>query len=92
MQFALDPASGGHAFETGMNNQELIDLTHQAQREFDKTKRQALYSEIQAKAAETAFLGFLFYTPFPYATRSSVNGFHVLPTGYYHMENVSLSV
>jgi peptide/nickel transport system substrate-binding protein len=74
-----------------MKNVELIDLTRRAAREFDKTKRQALYTQIQQKAAETAFLGFLFYTPFPYATRSSVNGFQVLPTGFYHMENVSLS-
>ncbi|MDT5026940.1 MAG: peptide/nickel transport system substrate-binding protein [Micromonosporaceae bacterium] len=91
VQFALDPDSGGHSFQTGMNNPELIDLTHKAQREFDKAKRQAIYSQIQTKAAETAFLGFLFYTPFPYATRSTVNGFKVLPTGFYHMENVSLS-
>jgi peptide/nickel transport system substrate-binding protein len=91
VQYALDPDSGGHSFQTGMKNVELIDLSRQAAREFDKTKRQALYTQIQQKAAETAFLGFLFYTPFPYATRSSVKGFQVLPTGYYHMENVSLS-
>ncbi|HEY5180835.1 MAG TPA: ABC transporter substrate-binding protein [Dermatophilaceae bacterium] len=91
VQYALDPDSGGHSFNTGMKNAELIDLTRQAQREFDKTKRQALYTQIQQKAAETAFLGFLFYTPAPFAMRSSVNGFQVLPTGFYHMENVSLS-
>ena len=91
VQYALDPDSGGRSFNTGMKNVELIDLTRQAAREFDKTKRQALYTQIQQKAAETAFLGFLFYTPFPYTTRSSVNGFKVLPTGFYHMENVSLS-
>ncbi|NMM22578.1 MAG: ABC transporter substrate-binding protein [Phycicoccus sp.] len=91
VQYALDPDSGGRSFNTGMKNVELIDLTRRAAREFDKAKRQALYTQIQQKAAETAFLGFLFYTPFPYATRSSVNGFQVLPTGFYHMENVSLS-
>lgn len=91
VQFALDPKSGGRSFNTGMNDPELIKLTHDAQREFDKAKRQAIYSEIQRKAAETAFLGFLFYTPFPYSTRSTVNGFKVLPTGFYHMEDVSLS-
>lgn len=90
VQFALDPTSGGHSFNTGYNNPELISLVHQAQREFDKDKRQALYSKIQQQAADAAFLGFLFYTPFPYSQTSSVKNFKVLPTGYYHMEDVSL--
>ncbi|GII55976.1 glutathione ABC transporter substrate-binding protein [Planotetraspora thailandica] len=89
-QFALDPTTGGHSFDTGMNDASLIDLVHKAQKEFDKTKRQALYTELQTKAAESAFLVFLFYTPFPYATTSNVQGFNVLPTGSYHLEDVSL--
>jgi peptide/nickel transport system substrate-binding protein len=89
VQFSLDPKSGGHSFDTGYNNPALIDLVHQAQREFDKTKRQALYTKIQQQAADDAFLGFLFYTPFPYSRATSVKNFKVLPTGYYHMEDVS---
>ena len=50
MQFALDPTTGGHSFDTGFNDAELISLVHQAQKEFDKTKRQALYNTIQQKA------------------------------------------
>jgi peptide/nickel transport system substrate-binding protein len=90
VQFALDPKSGGRSFNTGFDDREIIDLVHKAQREFDKTKRQELYSQIQAKAAESAFLAFLFYTPFPYSQTSDVKGFKVLPTGYYHLEDVSL--
>ena len=90
VQFALDPASGGHSFETAYENKALIKLVRQAQREFDVDKRAALYAQIQQIAADDAFLGFLFYTPFPYAQRKDVQGFNVLPTGYYHMENVSL--
>jgi peptide/nickel transport system substrate-binding protein len=90
-QYALDPSSGGHSFDTGYNNPALIDLVHQAQREFDKTKRQDLYNQIQQQAADSAFMGFLFYTPFPYSQASNVNGFKVLPTGYYHLEDVTLS-
>ncbi|HZB30763.1 MAG TPA: ABC transporter substrate-binding protein [Streptosporangiaceae bacterium] len=89
VQYALDPESGGRSFNTGMNDPELIDLVHKAQREFDKTKRQDLYNQIQAKAAETAFLGFLFYSPFPYSQSDKVSGFKALPTGYYHLEDVS---
>jgi peptide/nickel transport system substrate-binding protein len=90
VQFALDPKSGGHSFCTGFDNPALIDLVHQAQREFDEKKRQALYSKIQQQAADSAFLGFLFYTPFPYARSSNVNNFKVLPTGYYRLEDVTL--
>jgi peptide/nickel transport system substrate-binding protein len=90
VQYALDPTSGGHSWNTGYNNPALIDLVHQAQREFDKTKRQALYSQIQQQAADAAFLGFLFYTPFPYSQTTDVKGLKVLPTGYYHLEDVSL--
>jgi peptide/nickel transport system substrate-binding protein len=89
-QFALDPTTGGHSFDTGYKNPALISLVHQAQREFDKTKRQALYNKIQQEAADAASLAFLFYTPFPYSQSSDVKGFKVLPTGYYHMEDVSL--
>ncbi|MDX6332651.1 MAG: peptide/nickel transport system substrate-binding protein [Streptomycetaceae bacterium] len=89
-QFALDPTTGGHSFDTGYKNPALISLVHQAQREFNKTKRQALYNKIQQEAADAASLAFLFYTPFPYSQSSDVKGFKVLPTGYYHMEDVSL--
>jgi peptide/nickel transport system substrate-binding protein len=90
VQFALDPNSGGHSFDSGYNDPALIDLVHQAQREFDKTKRQMLYNQIQQRAADAAVLGFLFYSPFPYSQSSSLGGFKVLPTGYYHLEEVTL--
>jgi peptide/nickel transport system substrate-binding protein len=89
-QFALDPTSGGKSFYTGFNDPALIDLIHQAQQEFDKTKRQDLYSKIQQQAADAASLAFLYYTPFPYSRGSSVKNFKVLPTGQYHLEDVSL--
>jgi peptide/nickel transport system substrate-binding protein len=89
-QFALDPTSGGKSFYTGFNDQALIDLVHQAQQEFDKTKRQALYSKIQQQAADAASLAFLYYTPFPYSRGTSIKNFKVLPTGQYHLEDVSL--
>jgi peptide/nickel transport system substrate-binding protein len=89
-QYALDPASGGHSFNTGFNDKTLTGLVHQAEQEFDKTKRAALYDQIQQQADASAFLVFLFYSPFPYSRGSDVKGFKVLPTGYYHLEDVSL--
>jgi peptide/nickel transport system substrate-binding protein len=90
-QFALDPTSGGHSFNTGYNNAEMIDLIHKAQKTFDTGERQKLYSQIQSRAADDAFMGFLYYQPFPYARRTTVEGFQVLPTGSYHLEDVYLT-
>jgi peptide/nickel transport system substrate-binding protein len=89
-QYALDPASGGHSFNTGFDDKTLTGLVHQAEQEFDKTKRQNLYDDVQQQAAESAFMAFLFYSPFPYSRSADVKGFHVLPTGYYHLEDVSM--
>ena len=52
--------------------------------------RAKLYAQVQALAANDAFLGFLYYSPFRYATSSKVHGFFVEPLGNYHMENVWL--
>jgi peptide/nickel transport system substrate-binding protein len=89
-QYALDPASGGHSFNTGYDNKTLTGLVHKAEQEFDKTRRAALYDQIQQQAAASAFLAFLFYSPFPYSRAANVKGFKVLPTGFYHLEDVSL--
>jgi peptide/nickel transport system substrate-binding protein len=88
VQFALIPSTGGHSFETGLNDPQVISLAEEAERTFDPVRRQQIYSQLQALAAEAAFLGFLFYQPFPYARLSTVQGFYVLPTGAYHLEDV----
>jgi len=51
-------------------------------------ERQKLYSAIQAAAAEDAFMAFLYYSPYAFATSSKVNGFFVTPLGNYHLEDV----
>ena len=50
-----------------------------------------IYTQIQRLAAKDAFMGFLFYSPFRYATSDKVNGFFVYPLGNYHLEDVWLS-
>jgi peptide/nickel transport system substrate-binding protein len=89
--FAVDPGSGAKSFYTDYSNPDVIKWTHQAEHEFDKTKRQDLYSKIQAQAANDAFMAFLFYSPYRYAYTDKLNGFFVYPTGNYHMEDVWLS-
>jgi peptide/nickel transport system substrate-binding protein len=88
--FAIDPAGGAQEFYTGYKNPQVIALSHQAQRQPDQAKRAALYAQIQTLAANDAFLGFLYYSPFRYATSSKLHGFFVEPLGNYHLENAWL--
>jgi peptide/nickel transport system substrate-binding protein len=91
VSFAVDPSQGAKSFYTDYSNANVIKWTHEAERTFDTAKRQQLYSSIQRQAAQDAFMGFLFYSPYAYATSKKVHGFYVYPTGNYHMENVWLS-
>jgi peptide/nickel transport system substrate-binding protein len=91
VSFAVDPSQGAKSFYTDYNNADVIKWTHAAERTFSHSERQHLYSQIQAQAAHDAFMGFLFYSPYAYATTNKVHGFYVYPTGNYHMENVWLS-
>lgn len=90
--FAVDSKGGGaFSFFTNYNNPAVVKLSRQAQRERSTGKRRALYAQIQRLAAQDAFMGFLYYSPFRYATTDKVNGFFVYPLGNYHLENVWLS-
>lgn len=91
VQFAVLPAGGGHSFDTGYVNKKAQRLAKQAERTFDHAQRQNLYNQLQTVLAQSAFLPALFYQPFPYAMRSSVQGFFVKPTGLYDMAAVSLA-
>ncbi len=86
--FAVDPATGANSSSTFYNNPTVIALNKEAQQEADLTKRAALYKELQKLTGEDAFLTYLYYSPFAYASSDKVHGFHVTPLGNYHMENV----
>jgi peptide/nickel transport system substrate-binding protein len=89
--FALDPTSGAKSFFTSYDNPTVVKDTHAAEVTSDPAKRQALYNIVQADAAADAFMAFLYYSPYPYATTSNVHGFYVTPLGNMHMEDVWLS-
>ncbi len=89
--FAVDPSAGSKSFYTGYNNAQVVADTKKAQQTFDTAGRQTLYSAIQKQAAEDAFLGFLYYSPFSYSFSTKVEGFQVYPTGNYHLEDVKLT-
>jgi peptide/nickel transport system substrate-binding protein len=89
--FAVDPGGGAFSFYTNYSNADVTGWTHDAEKTFDTAKRQSLYSKIQAQAAQDAFMGFLYYSPYLYANTSKTHGLLVYPTGNYHLEDVWLS-
>ena len=89
--FAVDPESGARSFFTAYNNPTVVKATHNAEQTLTTSARQALYNTVQSQSASDAFMAFLYYSPYAYATSSSVHGFYVTPLGNYHMENVWLS-
>jgi peptide/nickel transport system substrate-binding protein len=89
--FAVDPKSGAKSFFTAYNNPAVVKDTHAAELTTVQAKRQALYNVVQAQAAQDAFMAYLYYSPYPYATTTNVHGFYVTPLGNMHMENVWLS-
>jgi peptide/nickel transport system substrate-binding protein len=89
--FAVDPKAGSKSFFTDYDNATVVKDAHAAEQTLSTTARQSLYDTIQADAASDAFLTFLYYSPYAYATTSGVHGFYVTPLGNYHLENVWLS-
>jgi peptide/nickel transport system substrate-binding protein len=89
--FAVDPTSGARSFFTAYNNPLVVKDTHAAEKTLNTAKRQQFYNVVQTDAAQDAFMAFLYYSPYPYATTTNVHGFYVTPLGNMHMENVWLS-
>jgi peptide/nickel transport system substrate-binding protein len=89
--FGVDPKSGAKSFFTSYNNPTVVKATHQAETTTVPAQRQTLYNTVQTGAANDAFMAFLYYSPYPYATTSNVHGFLVTPLGNMHMEDVWLS-
>jgi peptide/nickel transport system substrate-binding protein len=89
--FSVDPAAGAKSFYTAYNNPQVVKDAHLAEQTLSTSARQTLYNYIQDHAASDAFMAFLYYSPYAYATTSTVHGFFVTPLGNYHLENVWLS-
>jgi peptide/nickel transport system substrate-binding protein len=89
--FAVDPASGAQSFFTAYNNPTVVKAAHLAEQTTTPATRQTLYNTVQTDAAKDAFMAFLYYSPYPYATSTKVHGFYVTPLGNYQMQNAWLS-
>jgi peptide/nickel transport system substrate-binding protein len=89
--FETDYKSGGSkSYWSSYDNPKVISLVHQAEAEFDPTKRKALYAQIQAEVAQDAPFVALDYPPYIYATSKKINGFAVNPGGAYRLADVWL--
>ena len=90
-QWFLSPDGGGDCYFTYYNNPTMTKMVTDAAKEFDATKREALYKQIQQLANQDLPQLYLFYSPFPYAYSDKVQGFFVTPLGNMHLEDVWLS-
>jgi peptide/nickel transport system substrate-binding protein len=89
--FAVDPEGGSHSAFTYYDDPEVVALNKQAQLETDDAKRADLYAQLQEKTGESAFLAYLYYSPYAYALSDRIDGFEVTPLGNYHLEDVTKS-
>jgi peptide/nickel transport system substrate-binding protein len=89
--FAVDPAAGSKSFFTGYKNPAIINEAHQAEQTLSTSARAALYNKLQDGVASSAFMTFLYYSPFAYVTSKNVHGFAVTPLGNYDLGNVWMS-
>jgi peptide/nickel transport system substrate-binding protein len=86
--FAVNPKGGALSTFTYYDNPQVVSLNQQAESQLDPTKRGALYTQMQQLTAQDAFIDYLYYPPYAYASTDSVHGFFVTPLGNFHLENV----
>jgi peptide/nickel transport system substrate-binding protein len=91
VSFVLDGTAGAYANWTHFDDPVIDRLTRQAEATFDPATRQAIYTQIQQRAAADAPIVWLGYSPYDYVYASSVHGFRVYPEGNAHLEDVWLS-
>jgi peptide/nickel transport system substrate-binding protein len=89
--FAVDPTSGAQSFFTAYDNPTVVKDAHLAEQTTTPATRQTLYNTIQTDVAQDAFMAYLYYSPYPYATTTNVHGFFVTPLGNYQLQHVWLS-
>jgi peptide/nickel transport system substrate-binding protein len=90
--FEVDVKNGGsQSYWSNYDDPTAIALVHQAEGEYNSSKRASLYAQIQKIVAQDAPFVALDYPPYIYAVSKNVNGFAVNPGGAYRLENVWLS-
>jgi peptide/nickel transport system substrate-binding protein len=80
---------GSDAAFTGFYNARIVELSKQAEGEFDPAKRAELYRELQQIAMDEVPQLWLFHPSNRWATRDNIEGFSVFPTGLHRFWQVS---
>jgi peptide/nickel transport system substrate-binding protein len=86
MSFAVIPHGGTDAIWTYYQNPQVDKLGKQAEAILDRGQRQRIYDQMNAIHHDDAPMIFLYRTPSLSLTTSKVQGFRVLPTGNYRLE------
>lgn len=79
-----------NAFHTQWKDARVNELYDLERRTLDGPERAAQFKEMEARVHEGAPFIFLYHQQAPYAYRSNVTGFEVLPTSNYRLEDVTL--
>lgn len=86
--FAAQSDGGSDSVWTWYKNPDVDALAHKGLSELDPDKRAAMYKHLQQLVFADAPYIWLYWTPAVTALRNNVQGFRVLPTGNYWLENV----
>jgi peptide/nickel transport system substrate-binding protein len=87
MSFAVVPDGGTDAIWTYYQNPTIDKLAAQAAAVTDHAQRQKIYDQINRMHHDDAPMIFLYHTPSLSATSNKLQGFKVLATGNYHLED-----
>jgi peptide/nickel transport system substrate-binding protein len=90
VSFSMAGDAGTLAYWTLYNNKQVNRLARQAAETTDRSKRLQLYYQLDRIHHDDAPQIFLYHTPSLSLTTSAVQGFKVLPTGNYRLEEVWL--
>lgn len=90
MSYMIDKDGDINALFTGFEAPELVALVGQAAETLDPAARNALYADVQQRAAEAAFVAPIAYPPFDVAVTPQVRGYEMSPLGLVRLENTWL--
>ncbi|MEO5760388.1 MAG: ABC transporter substrate-binding protein [Mesorhizobium sp.] len=77
-----------NAFHTQWKDERVNALYDQERRTLDGPERGAMFKEMETRVHDGAPFIFLYHQGMPYASRKNVEGFAVLPTSNYRLEDV----
>src|SRR3546814_5643864 len=86
---AINPERA-NAFHTEWKDERVNELYEAERRTLDGPERGAQFKEMEARIHDGAPFIFLYHQGIPYAARANVEGFSILATSNYRLEDVVL--